>query len=45
MATESSRPSRKYGAGSTTNDVCLRKSPCPDSHCSGAASTYRAPVR
>ena len=30
MATESSRPSRKYGPGSTTNEVCERKLPWPE---------------
>ena len=45
MATESSRPSRKYGPASTTNDVCARKFPWPSSHHTGAASRYSAPVR
>ena len=45
MATESSRPSRKYGPGSTTNEVCERKLPWPSTHQTGAASTYSAPVR
>ena len=38
MATDSSRPSRKYGPGSTTNEVWASRLPLPSSHHTGAAS-------
>ena len=44
-ATESSRASRKYGVGSTTNDVSDSRLPLPSSHQKGAATTYSAATR
>ena len=45
MATESRRPTRKYGVGSTTNDVSDSRLPLPSSHQKGAARTYSSATR